>query len=76
MLPASGVGLHGCNDPDPPDDGLPDVWDPADDKDWDPDDDQGDPDDDPPKCSDCKGRGKIKLFSTDDPCEECGGSGY
>lgn len=80
MPPTTGVGLHGCNDPDLPSDGLPDVWDPVEESDWDPDvsdDSDDDPEkDDPPKCAVCKGRGKIKLFRTDDPCKECGGSGY
>lgn len=38
------------------------------------DEDDGPPD--PPKCEDCKGRGKIPLFTGEVDCERCGGSGY
>lgn len=33
-------------------------------------------DSDPPKCPDCKGRGRVMLHSTDDECPRCLGSGY
>lgn len=36
--------------------------------------DEGPPD--PPKCPDCKGEGKIELFTGLVDCETCDGSGY
>lgn len=31
---------------------------------------------DPPKCADCKGEGKVTLFTGVVDCETCDGSGY
>lgn len=72
VAPATGVVLHGC-DSDPPTDGLPDEWDPAEEDDWDPD---APEDEDPPKCIDCGGKGKYILFHLEHDCDTCGGSGY
>lgn len=47
--------------------------------DEDPKDDDGaaqDPNEDPPKCEDCNGKGFIVLFQSRVECDTCLGSGY